>query len=104
LDLNVQQLNDHLDKTLAPVYLVSGDEPLQIEESLTLIRAKAREQGYVERQVLYVERSFDWSQLTEQSSNMSLFGDKKIVELANPARPVEKHYSSTAITYQKMCC
>jgi len=67
------------------VYLVSGDEPLQSEESLTRIRAKAREQGYVERQVLYVERSFDWSQVTEQSSNMSLFGDKKILELRLPS-------------------
>jgi DNA polymerase-3 subunit delta len=85
LDLNVQQLNDHLDRALAPVYLISGDEPLQIEESLTKIRAKAREQGYIERQVLYVERSFDWSQLTEQSSNMSLFGDKKILELRLPS-------------------
>jgi DNA polymerase-3 subunit delta len=84
LDLNVQQLNDHLDRALAPVYLVSGDEPLQIEESLAQIRAKARQQGYVERQVLYVERSFDWSQVTEQSSNMSLFGDKKILELRLP--------------------
>ncbi len=85
MDLNVQQLNDHLDRALAPVYLISGDEPLQIEESLTKIRAKAREQGYIERQVLYVERSFDWSQLTEQSSNMSLFGDKKILELRLPS-------------------
>ncbi len=85
MDLNVQQLSDHLDRTLAPVYLVSGDEPLQSEESLTRIRAKAREQGYVERQVLYVERSFDWSQVTEQSSNMSLFGDKKILELRLPS-------------------
>lgn len=84
MDLNVQQLKDHLDRTLAPVYLVSGDEPLQVEESLTQIRAKAREQGYIERQVLYVERSFDWSQVTEQSSNMSLFGDKKILELRLP--------------------
>ncbi|MFK8026800.1 MAG: DNA polymerase III subunit delta [Gammaproteobacteria bacterium] len=84
MDLNVQQLKDHLDRALAPVYLVSGDEPLQIEESLTQIRAKARDQGYIERQVLYVERSFDWSQVTEQSSNMSLFGDKKILELRLP--------------------
>lgn len=84
MDLNVQQLNDHLERTLAPVYLVSGDEPLQIEESLTQIRAKAGEQGFIERQVLYVERSFDWSQVTEQSSNMSLFGDKKILELRLP--------------------
>lgn len=84
MDLNIAQLDDHLNRSLSPVYLLSGDEPLQIEESLSLIRAKAREQGYVERQVLYVERSFDWTQVTEQSSNMSLFGDKKILELRMP--------------------
>ncbi len=85
MDLNVNQLNDHLNRTLAPVYLVSGDEPLQIEESLTQIRAKAKQQGYLERQVLYVERNFDWSQVAEQSSNMSLFGDRKILELRMPS-------------------
>ena len=85
MDLNIQQLQNHLNNEgLAPVYLLSGDEPLQIEESLSLIRAKARDQGYIERQVLHAERSFDWSQVTEQSSNMSLFGDKKIVELRLP--------------------
>lgn len=84
MDLNIQQLNEHLNRTLAPVYLLSGDEPLQIEESINLIRTQAQQQGFVERQVLHVERSFDWSQVTEQSSNMSLFGDKKILELRMP--------------------
>jgi len=84
LDLNIQQLSDHLNRTLAPVYLLSGDEPLQIEESINLIRSQAQQHGFVERQVLHVERSFDWSQVTEQSSNMSLFGDKKILELRMP--------------------
>ena len=84
MDLNIQQLGQHLTKPLAPVYLLSGDEPLQIEESLSLIRTTAHTQGYVERQVLYVERSFDWSQVTEQSSNRSLFGDKKILEVRMP--------------------
>ncbi len=85
MDLNLQQLDNHLNQALAPVYLLSGDEPLQIEESLSLIRAQARAQGFLERQVLYVERSFDWTQVTEQSSNMSLFGDKKILELRMPS-------------------
>ncbi len=85
MDLNIQQLHDHLKRTLAPIYLLSGDEPLQIEESISLIRTKAGEQGYLERQVMHAERGFDWSQLTEQSSNMSLFGDKKVIELRLPS-------------------
>ena len=84
MELKVSQLESHLDNNLAPAYLVSGEEPLQIEESISRIRAKAKQEEYVEREVLHVERNFDWSRLTEQSSNLSLFGDKKILELRMP--------------------
>ena len=84
MELKVPQLASHLESSLSPVYLISGDEPLQIEETSDLIRQKARDSGFVERQVFHADRSFDWSQITEQSSNMSLFGDKKIVELRLP--------------------
>ncbi len=84
LELKIPQLASHLESSLSPVYLISGDEPLQVEEVSRLIRCKARDMGFVERQVLHVDRSFDWSRIVEQSSNMSLFGDKKIVELRLP--------------------
>ncbi len=84
MELKVPQLASHLESSLSPVYLISGDEPLQIEETSDLIRHKARDSGFVERQVFHADRSFDWSQIVEQSSNMSLFGDKKIVELRLP--------------------
>ena len=84
MELKVPQLASHLESSLSPVYLISGDEPLQIEETSNLIRQKARDSGFVERQVFHADRSFDWSQIIEQSSNMSLFGDKKIVELRLP--------------------
>lgn len=84
LELKVSQLASHLESNLVSVYLVSGEEPLQIEESIAQIRLKAQGYGYVERQVLHVDRSFDWSQISEQGSNLSLFGDKKIIELRLP--------------------
>ena len=84
LELKATQLEAHLKQQLAPVYLLAGEEPLQIDQAITLIRETARQQAYTERQVLHAERSFDWQQVTEQSSNMSLFGDKKILELRLP--------------------
>ena len=84
LELKIPQLASHLESSLSPVYLISGDEPLQVEESSASIRRKARDLGFVERQVLHADRSFDWAQIAEQSSNLSLFGDKKIIELRLP--------------------
>ena len=85
MELRVQQLGTHLQDTLLPIYIVSGDEPLQVEESLQLLRTSARENGYLDRHVFHVERSFDWNQLAEQTSNLSLFAEKKILELRIPS-------------------
>ena len=84
MEINVSQLAATLNRALAPVYMLSGEEPLQIQQSLNLVYKSAHEGGYTERQVLHVERSFDWSQVSQQSNNMSLFGDKKVLELRLP--------------------
>ena len=74
-------LNNDLKKTLRPVYLLTGDEPLQVIESADIIRAIARKQGFTERQVFHVDQSFDWGLLLQEANSMSLFAEKKILEL-----------------------
>lgn len=81
MELKPQQLRAHLEKSLLPVYLVSGDEPLQVDEAMQQLRACAIKQGFQERSVFYVERGFRWDQLSEQTSNLSLFAEKKMIEL-----------------------
>ena len=44
-----EKLAAHLQKNLLPVYLVSGDETLLVQECCDQIRQKAREQGCNER-------------------------------------------------------
>ncbi len=77
-------LEASLQKGLAPIYLISGDEPLQAMECGDLIRREARRQGFTERQVLQVETGFDWSALQGEAAAMSLFAEKKLIELRMP--------------------
>jgi DNA polymerase-3 subunit delta len=79
-------LAGQLARNLAQIYLVSGDEPLLANEAADAIRAAARERGYAERQVNIVERGFDWGALLAGSREMSLFAERKIIEIrmANP--------------------
>ena len=80
-----------LQKPLAPIYIISGDEPLQLGEACDALRAKARAEGYSEREVMYVEKSFDWNQLLAASHSLSLFGDRRMIELRIPTgKPGDK--------------
>lgn len=75
-----ERLAEQLASGLKPVYLVSGDEPLQLQEAVAQIRHAAAT-AFSERIVLYVERGFDWGELDMQSQSMSLFAEKKLIEL-----------------------
>ena len=82
--LKGDQLTAHLERDLRPLYVLYGDEPLLVLEAADQIRAKSRQQGYSEREVLTVLPQFDWGQLLAAGGNMSLFGDKKLIDLRIP--------------------
>ena len=83
--LNVDQLAGHLQKQLASLYVVSGDEPLLAMEATDQIRQAARQAGFTERDVYYVEKGFDWNEVLLSSSSMSLFAEKKLIEIRMPS-------------------
>lgn len=85
MKLNAQQLTQHLQKSLAPIYIISGDEPLLLQECCDQIINHAKQQGYTERDVMHVERSFDWNQLLAASNTLSLFSEKRIIDLRMPS-------------------
>jgi DNA polymerase-3 subunit delta len=85
VNLRPNQLAAHLERTLAPVYVIHGDEPLLSLEAADAIRARARASGFAERCVLQAERGFEWSELSASAASLSLFGDRKLIELRLPS-------------------
>lgn len=79
------QLQSHLKNELASIYFISGDEPLQVMESADRIRAVARQRDYTEREVMDVDAQFDWNLLLDAGNSMSLFAEKRILELRLPS-------------------
>ena len=66
---------------LPRVCLVTGVEPLLIDESCTLVRERARRDGYGDREVHFVERGFDWDALLMDARSLSLFATLRLIEL-----------------------
>lgn len=84
MKLQANQLSSHLKNTLAPCYLVTGDEHLLVAEALDAIRESARERGFGLRELHVAISGFDWAQLTISSGSLSLFAEKRIIELRLP--------------------
>ncbi|MBW5798799.1 DNA polymerase III subunit delta [Halomonas elongata] len=81
------KLEDALAKSLPPVVIVAGDEPLQHMEACDAVRRTAREAGIEEREVLHVEANFPWGRLLESAASLSLFASRKLIELRLNGKP-----------------
>jgi len=89
--LKSEQLPKQLAGTLAPVYAISGDEPLLVQEALDAIRAACKQAGFNERQVLSADSGFDWGRLYEAGASLSLFAEKTVLDVRIPSgKPGDK--------------
>jgi DNA polymerase-3 subunit delta len=79
-----EQLQQHLARELRLLYTVFGDETLLALEACDRIRARARAEGYTEREVLTADAGFRWSELGFAGSSQSLFAARRILELRVP--------------------
>jgi len=74
------QLEAHLNKKLAPVYLVGGEEVLLKQDAVRLIKQAALTAGYTEQIRIVPDSGYDWDQLFSILQAASLFSEKRIIE------------------------
>ena len=88
MKINSDSLATHLEQRLLPAYLISGDEPLLTGEAADAVRMKARASGCSERETHFMERGSDWNDVRASANNLSLFAERRIVEIRMPtAKP-----------------
>ncbi|MBA4177159.1 MAG: DNA polymerase III subunit delta [Leptothrix sp. (in: Bacteria)] len=86
MQVRPDQLEAQLARGLKPLYTVHGDEPLLAQEAGDAIRAAARAAGYGERQVFTVSGAhFDWSGVLGAAQAMSLFAERRLIEIRIPS-------------------
>jgi DNA polymerase-3 subunit delta len=95
--LSAGQLQSALKKSLLPCYLVTGDEPLLAQEALDAIRAEARQLGFGAREVHVVTAGFDWGEVATAARSLSLFAEKRIIEIRLPTGKPGRDGSATIV-------
>ena len=95
------QLGSAVQKSLASVYLISGDEPLQLAEAADDIRQAARQAGYAIREVISIDKGDEWRQLTVEANTLSVFTEKKLIDLRLPSAKPGVEGGKALIAYCK---
>lgn len=97
--IKAPQLSGQLKQGLAPVYVVFGDEPLQLTEAADAIRRACRTQGIGERQVYSVMPGFDWKAIEAESDAMPLFSSRRLLDVRVPEGKVGKEGAKVLSRY-----
>ena len=77
--LRPDDLQSHLSESMSPVYYVTGDELLLVDESCRDIRQAAEKQGFSEYTSVTMDASTGWPAVRSATEETSLFGDRQFV-------------------------
>lgn len=84
MPIKAEQLEASLGKGLRPIYLIAGAEPLLVQECRDAVRQAAVAQGFLQREIIHVDSKFDWQSLTATGNELSLFAERRIIDLRLP--------------------
>lgn len=90
MQLNQQNLAKQWQQQPSAIYWIAGDELLQKQELKSELRQLAKQTGFSEREVYYSNQDFQWEQLLDIGASLSLFADKKFIELNLDKLPDKK--------------
>ena len=76
MKLRFEQLKAHLQKSLASIYWISGDELLLSQQACDWIREAAKSTGYQFASPIHLQQDSDWQLLSHHTPNKSLFANK----------------------------
>ncbi|WP_233235405.1 DNA polymerase III subunit delta [Bordetella sp. LUAb4] len=98
--LDADRFPDYLQRAggrLAPLYTISGDEPLLVTETMDALRAAARAAGFIDRTTMVMDARSDWSAVMAATQSVSLFGDRRLLELKIPTGKPGKTGADTLV-------
>ena len=99
MPLRLEDLDAKLHGALAPIYFVAGDETLLVQEACDAIVAAAQSQGFAERSVMHVEAGFRWHNVLQDAASMSLFAERRIIDVRVPGNKIDREASEVLREY-----
>ena len=91
MKIAARDAENHLQRHSLPyITLIQGEEIVLNLESLDAARARARADGYDERQRFDTGSGFKWHDLLAESQNLSLFAPRRLIEVHGEDKTLDK--------------
>lgn len=87
-------------QALPSICLIAGAEALIVQECADALRARARAEGYAERELFDIDAGFDWNRLAQALASPSLFAARRLFDLRLPTTRPGKEGSE----FLRDCC
>ena len=95
------ELNASLKEKCFPLYLIHGDDYFLMQEIKDKLLYFASRKGYLHREIIFIESPSDWSKLTFECENFSLFNEKRVFDIINPSANLDKTAQAVLTDYLK---
>ncbi|MFT5113711.1 MAG: DNA polymerase-3 subunit delta [Parasphingorhabdus sp.] len=91
MDVSAIELSQRLDRLDARCFLVHGGEVLLVEEARDTLKQFFAQAGHTDQSRHSVEAGFDWASFNQSSQTLSLFAERRFLELRIPTgKPGDK--------------
>ena len=77
----LNQLPSLVSQKKARLFILSGDEPLMIQEASQLLRNILSNEGFSGRELFVIDGPFDWDSILFENNSFSLFAERKLIEI-----------------------
>lgn len=81
MQIKQSMLVQQLQKKIAPLYILVGQEHYLLEESLATIKSAIKKTYDCDEKILAIQSSDDWTQITEEASSYSLFSEVTLLNI-----------------------
>ncbi len=99
MPVKLQDLPAQLRSALKPIYFVSGDETLLVQEACDAVVAAAQAQGYAERTILYADTGFRWRDVIDEAASLSLFAERRVIDVRVSGNKFDREASEVLRDY-----
>ncbi len=81
MQIKQQAISQQLQKKIAPLYVLTGQDTYLIEEALITIKSAIKKSNDCEEKIISVQSAEDWNTLFEEANSYSLFSDTVLLNV-----------------------
>lgn len=96
MKIKPEQLEQTMQKSLQPLYIISGDDVLLCQEAADTVRKQVAQLGVDERLRFVADSQFDWQEVTNEMQTLSLFSGQRLLDIQID-KMTEKHSKALGV-------